>query len=708
MSAFIVISVKESLNWIVDGIKDCRPHNPDVITHMSCGKIKKKDGNEYLYEYTAYSKHADSGNADTAISKNVGQDTPRNIFKNQIAQFLKVSGNDGSPVNIFLLDNPITEDDFKQSDWLMHEIQSVYFSHSITTFQLIKVLFSYHIDKPTDVSQQVSKDVLKKQLADFIYNETEGPLTRILYIDNQNCSGAAICLDKQTHDIMLPRMLCDLMMLMSNKNDTYNTTAAISSPTNVFAVGYSECMYYHDDVFRYYRLANDRDMKEYMLEDKNNIVSLDIEKEPFGIEDRQRRLAPKYERVPYDKDVSLYQESIDKEIDSILCSFEEDIVGIKEAALKEASEKDKDATEKARREFLESISSEENDAAADEDIAAGSEETVLSEEELPNLDNKKGCNLLFRIFRREKHPAPSCTTQPIDPRVAHIVKEEETQKVKSAYPDFINREQIYEQYKEDGNESGLNENISAYENLIKFVQSVQFRRFLKEKLNGLPDSPRLWEDIMMRIDSIHVMQEEREDYEKLKIKVIEVKKELDRKNDAIKNFRLTTHCTSIDNLIDLDRLRECHNKGKESRIKKVVDSWRKLNKDSQTMESLQEALDEQTKWDLYNFYYIKWDDQFEFIKQIDLTSVCRRLVKESQPFVNYYYTLTPTEPNNISYYFYTDNEDWNKAIGNGKVDLGNNNKASSILSTHICSKLCMFQFLQMSKDIIDGLTDCKE
>ena len=692
MSAFIVISVKESLNWIVDGIKDCRPHNPDVVTYMSCGKIAKKDGDEYLYEYAAYTKHAEHRNTDKSISKTMGQDIPRNIFRNQIAQFLRVCGNDGSPINIFLLDNPLTEDDFNQSEWLMHEIQYVYLSHSITAFQLVKVLFSYDIDRPVDVSRQVSKDVLRKQLADS-RNEADGPLTRILYIDNQNCNGAAICLDKQSHDIMLPRMLCDLMMLMSNKNDTYNTASAINSPTNIFAVGYSECMYYHDDVFKYYRLANDRDLKEYMLDNKNDIVSLDFEKEPFGMEDRQRRLASKYEPVPFDKDISLsmYQESIDKQIDNILCSFEEDIVEIKDKALKEASEKDKEATEKARKEFLARVASEEN------------EETVLSEEESPNLNNKNGCNLLCRLFHRKKHLNPTNIAQPVDPRVAHIVVTEETQKVQSVYPDFINRERIYEQYIEDGKETGLSENVGAYEGLIKFIQSVRFRTFLKEKIKDLPGSSNILGDKMAKIDSIHIMQEEIKDYEKLKIKVNEVKKELDLANEAIKNFRLTAHCTSVDNLIDIDKLREFHIKGKESRINKIVDSWRKFNGDSRTIESLQEVLAEQTKWDLYNFYFIKWNDQFEFIKQIDLTSVCRRLVNESQPFVNYY-ALAPTAQNNISYYFYTDNVDWSQAIDNGKVDLRNNNNVGSILSTHICSKICMFQFLQMSEDIIDGLT----
>ena len=142
MSAFIVISVKDSLNWIVDGIKDCRPHNPEVVTYLSTGKIKKEGEDKYLYEYTAFSKHAGDGNADNTLSWTVESDIPRNLFSNQIAQFLNVCENEGEQINIFLVDNPITDEDFEQSSWLVDEIRAVYESHKATNFQLVRVLFS--------------------------------------------------------------------------------------------------------------------------------------------------------------------------------------------------------------------------------------------------------------------------------------------------------------------------------------------------------------------------------------------------------------------------------------------------------------------------------------------------------------------------------------------------------------------------------------
>ena len=118
-----------------------------------------------------------------------------------------------------------------------------------------------------------------------------------------------------------------------------------------------------------------------------------------------------------------------------------------------------------------------------------------------------------------------------------------------------------------------------------------------------------------------------------------------------------------------------------------------------------EELKEKTKWDVFDFYYINWSDPFDFIKDIDLPKVCEALKRKSQPFVNTY-TLTPNAENLTSYVFYTDNERWQEDLSQKRVTLKDDNKVSSTFSRHICSKICMFQFLQMSNELIEGLVDC--
>lgn len=718
MSAFIVISVNDSLNWIVDGIKDCRPHNPEVITYLSTGKIKKEGEDKYIYEYTVFSKHASDGNADNTLAKTIESDIPRNLFANQIAQFLNVCENEGEQINIFLLDNPITDSDFDQSSWLVDEIRAVYDSHMATNFQLVRVLFSYQIDKPANVNTQASKMILK-QLTKMNIEDSDDFLTRILYIDNQNRSGAAMCLNKEEHDLMIPRMLCDLMMLLSNKDDSYNVAAAISSQTRMFAVGYSECMYYHDDVFKYFELAGKRDLIQYLLEAKNDDESLDFDKHPIGTEDRVMRLDPKFVEVPFSQDISAYKSSVDKLIDDIVVSFKDDLIGIREEALSVAKEKDLEETKKHIIAFL-------NESGK---LPEGISDEVL-DRDYESIAADAGIDI-----------SPLIVTDAIE-------------KARMEYPEYIDRHQIYEEYlleDEEGDDfegKRIDSNIQAYDQVLRFLQTGTFKKYLK-KLCELPadslnvssealseETPkkvsffkrlfgrkervdastvvtieqkpkRDWHSLRGQITSILKMYEERREYYKLREKVSKTKDDLKELNDELRLFKLTNHCSSVDSLIDLDELRKYHAAGKDARIAKLVEMWNSRKDEDKSYDAFFEDLKEKTKWDVFGFYYINWDDPFDFVKSIDLHSVCESLKRRSQPYVNTY-TLGPNAENLTSYIYFTDNQKWFEDISQKRISLKDDNRVSCTYSQHICSKICMFQFLQMSQDLIEGLVDCYE
>ena len=131
----------------------------------------------------------------------------------------------------------------------------------------------------------------------------------------------------------------------------------------------------------------------------------------------------------------------------------------------------------------------------------------------------------------------------------------------------------------------------------------------------------------------------------------------------------------------------------------------KRSEEERTLDAFFEVLKEQTKWDVFSFYYINWSEPFDFIENIDLQTVCEGLKRCSQPFVNTY-TLESNAENLTSYIFYTDNEQWHDDINQKRVKLRDDNKVTSIFSHHICSKICMFQFLQMNNELIKGLVDC--
>lgn len=720
MSAFIVISVKDSLNWIVDGIKECRPHNPEVATYISIGKIKKDGGDKYLYEYTAFSKHAGDSNTDNTLPRTIESDIPRNLFSNQIAQFLHICENEGEQINLFLIDNPISDADFEQSSWIVDEIKAVYESHKATNFQLVRVLFTYELDKPTDVNKQASKMILK-QLTKINLDDSDDFLTRILYIDNQNRSGAAMCLNKEEHDIMIPRMLCDLMMLMSNKDDSYNVSSAISGPSRIFAVGYAECMYYHEDIFRYYNLAGRRDLLKFLLETINNEESLDYNKYPIGLEDRLSRLAPLYAEVPYTADISTCPQSIDKAIDDVIVSLKDDIINIRQKALTDAAEKDAKDTKSKLIEYLK----DNNLVSADiSDSELENRYLSIAEDNNVNLDS-------FTITKA-------------------------LEETRIEFPEYIDRHQIFEEYlveNEDGediDETDLDVDILAYSRLIKFIQTGQFKKYVRAQCGQKEPQPILskidsemkpkkqcflkrlfsrkknsefyaesdstanvvavtrdWHSVRDAIASISEMCSKRRNYYLLKEKVDSMCCELASLNEDIHNFKLTTHCSSVDNLIDLNKLKEFHQSGRETRIKKIIEQWNLRDEKERTYEALFEELKENTKWEVFGFYYIDWSEPFDFIKNIELPKVCEALKRRSQPFVNTY-TLEPNAENLTSFVFYTDNENWYEYFTQKKVTLKDNNKVSCTLSHHICSKICMLQFLQMSHELIDGLVDCYE
>lgn len=723
MSAFIVISLNDKLNWIVDGIKECLPHNPKAITYLSTGKIKKEQVDKYLYEYSVYSKHVGENYSDNTLASNIESDIPRNLFSNQIAQFLNACENEGGQINIFLLDNPITDDDFEHSSWLIDEIRAVYERRIATNFQIVRILFTYQIDKPTDVNTQVSQMTLK-QLTKMSLDKSDDFLSRILYIDNQNRNGAALCLNKKEHDIMIPRMLCDLMMLLSSRNDSYNVSTAINGETNMFSVGYAECMYYHDDIFHYYYIVGERDLIQYLLKATNTEDSLDYKKYPIGLEERLDQLEAKYKEVPFYKDISLFDSSIDKAIDDILHLFKNDIIELREEALKNAQKEDSERTKAKQISYLKS---------------SGKLSQELSEEYLEANYESIAKDLEIDLNK--------------------ILVTEAFDKANKEYPEYIDRQIIFDEYlieeteNEDVIDTFLDNYIGAYNNLIKFIQSKSFKEYVRKQCNipsvkheeefiPMQQSKKVcwlkkysvflkqifsskntinknvnktqieantpkrdWHSLHQYLSSIVKMHNERTEYNSLKEYISMMQTKLDELNSAISKFRLTKHCSSIDNLIDLKKLEEYHKKGKDIRLKKVFDKWNSRNDNEKSYETLLEDFKETTKWELFNFYYINWNEPFEFLKDIDFAYVCENLKKRSLPFVNTY-TLCPNAENLTSYNFYSDNEIWNEKINNGEIHLQDNNKITGTKSNHICSKICMFQFLQMNRELIDGLVDC--
>ncbi len=690
MTSFIVISTTESLNRFVDDIFACHPQNPDVAgkTHIGTGKLQQKEDGLY-YHYTYGNNIAD---------KSSGTDLYQ-LLANQIANFRLQAKLYGSELQIFLLENPITTDDACHA-WLVYDALKKVIAEKKyeNNCHIVHVLFSYDVNS-LDVTSQVANNYLAKILSNQIGNKMD-IRAHILYLDNQDRNGAAITSTKEEHNLLIPRMLCDFMMLYSSENNSNNVrNVSHNSETQVFSIGYAECMYYFKDIERYYQLAYNRDIRKYYLICSNDTDNreLDYEKSPLGLIERRDLLEPRYADVPYSEDIKNNAESVDKEIDDIVRSNKQTILDIKAHALEEAKLKDEEETEAKRQ------------IAIDNGEDPGTIESV------------------------------TCHTQAVEDK----------------YPNYIDRNELYKLWLvEHTDEEYFDDNTPCYEarveyeRVIHFIQSSEYKQFIinlsiKEAEESRSDtaktatlienkgcnffvrlfhnsSPKSIETLSEEqtkeekavetikiITSIAKLQNEKTQYKRLCNYIEQVENEIKDYQKQMDDFRLTTHSKSVDNLIILKTLKDYQSDQALQHIDTVILRWRDIK--NGTLGDLMQEMKKECANDVIAYKYINWEYPFPFVnKDIDIKNLAIELNKRAIPFVQTY-TTRPVKENLTSYIYYHDREEWKRRTeeidSTMKEYIVMPSGTSTELSTHIESKFCMFQILQMDKDIINGLTD---
>lgn len=690
MSAFLVISTTEKLNWIVDGIIECRPQNPTVSTYIGTGKLeKRKDETYYIHNYSA----KDGVNKDEEQATDLQE-----LIANQFAHFRKESGVTDN-LQIFLLDNPIDQESLAYSQKIYDAIDNYVISqHFENNCSLTRILFSYDVSQPCNVCSQVVPDIIRS----IIQTAADKERIHICYIDNQDRNGAAMALSSEEHNLMLPRMLCDFMMLMSSSNSQYNIRNAVHNDTRIFSLGYGEYMYYFPDVKRYFWYAYQHDIRRYMLTHvKPDIDSLDYDKYPIGIAERVERLKPIYLDVPFDEKITDYPQSIDKQIDDIIIGLRDSIVSIKEQAMEDAKKKDAETTAKKRKEMLENGETDEKDVE------------VTTEQD----------------------------------------------KVEKKYPDYIDRNSIYrlcctELLPDETIEDNATcaEACDDYMRLIRFLQEKEFKRFVNveattidsanENLNALSDSMQSQEErkgcnifarwfgkdksigqsipavsdsteqeqkestiqsSLEQVLSITDLLKQKEQYRSLCAFEESLQKEVEQQEKNMCDFRLTSHCASYGSLIDVEKLKEYQSQTSAVHIDAIIKQWESLEAKKRNLSALKGETKAECDRELADFTYIHWDSPAPFVKKdIDIEAVCTDLKDRSIPWVNSL-VIRADQENNTTFTFYTDCEQWYQAVDNKQVELPYGTTMEQ--STHISSKMAIFQILQWDEHIIEGLTD---
>lgn len=706
MAAFVVISSNNRLHHLVDDIEQCRPLNPAIPLSLSTGKIIKEDGG-YTYEY----------NIAGEIKRGDEKEFLNVLFSNQLAHFRKAcSISKDTSVNVFYLDNPLTDEEYSQSNIWLNELDKVYLGGKgfDANFRIFRVLFTYDYENPSDIRKQMELSILRA-----IIGEREKKAEKYLfYIDNQDYNSAALCMTKGDHDLKMPRFLLDFMMLISNPNDAYGVTNAIISPTSntrVFSIGYAESMYYYQDVENYYIHANLKKLYEDILKGDDECIhildndAMDVNKYPFGFEKRIARLRPKYENVPFTENINQCESSADKIIN-------DSIINLKELLILERKKEEYDFLNSPEiLELKERIDGMEQDDQIDETNCSLE---ILKMDLQNRIDNVKyNCpiyidrNLIYEDIE---------TMDPEDIPPFIVAKEVQYDELVS-----FSTSNMFWNYVRDNKElSEKDDSIettdtkkSDLENRSGCLSRIAFwkknRRIedlasKKKDEDAVIDIKERKKQLLKKIEVIREQLKLKEKYNLYSKSIETIKVKYDSECNYCDNFRLTEHSNHYFPLINLTKLKEQQNRDLVNKSQ-IYDKWREDKKRS--LVTLESIVRQETKEFVTRYSFIDWEQPFAFVESLDElqkeADVCNKLYDKSVPFVNFNRFLECAS-NDIKYVLYSDRPRFKEEFDEMKSKLQNGNCISAFHSLHISSKICMMQFLPMDQSIIDNLVDIQE
>lgn len=711
MSNFILISLSDRLHPIVDGILGCCPRDGRAPTCIFTGKIGHK-GNSYMYEWSTTASDHTIGDAQGLAG----------LLKNQLAQFRRTCGMQPTDMaNIFLLDNPMTEDELNLSETWINEFDTLY-EQGIRNFKLHRVLLAYDVANPASVSACIEGGILDQIIRQ--YEEKATDLNSITYptllflLTNQDCAEAAICGSKDDHDLMMKRFLADFMMLASNQNDSYNVYGSIVAqpPTNCFSAGYAEYMYYYPDVERYFDIASKRDLYHKCLNDPDETQdvkdeeAMSVDAHPFGLLERKQRLSKIYEDVPYDQRISNYSESADKEIHDC-------IVDLKDI-----------------------IDAEYNQEKADFDAArAGKEQEVeWNEQAYANASSLE--NETEDDFQARKGQLKAQWEQ--------SKRELEAMTFNPKCPGYIDRDDIFL----NQGSCTARDDEHKYEQLITYVTTNDFRQFAlanqqQAEDTPMPDPPTgnaesdeqgnrkgcmswlfFWEkdneeklqeeefivppapepsnalDVKEHIMRIVELMKLKGTYKDFKVKVHDVQQRETNRSMECKKFTLTRHSKSIP-LIDISKLGDEHHSKSEELMASSIEQWEKT--DECSLESLVTTLAQRSSdYTKKHYRWLDWSQPFSFIMSSDsqVLKACNDLQRMSNPFVNYNNYQAVGSPSTITILYSDDKNFGTKFLEMKKSgELVDADKITAQTSTHTVSKIVIMNYLPLSQDLLKSL-----
>ena len=683
-SAFIVISANESLNRLVDDIERCRPQNPAVVTHIGIGKIlKHEDGLYYHYSYGAKDKDSDQTDGKELSV----------LLANQIAQFmLKANICDGQ-VQLFLLENPINDENIKRAHEVCDELNKVIVEKKyVNNVQITRVLFSYDVNS-LDVTTQVPHELLSEiiETQKQLVKSSSGHTSHILYLDNQDQNGAAVVNNQQEHDLLIPRMLCDFMMLYSSPDNSYNVrNAAHQDDTWMYSLGYAECMYFFEDIQRFYKLAYEKDIKLYYLNCQNDVATkpdyeqLDYEQNPLGLYERRETLKERFLDVPFSVNINDYPNSVDKQIDDTIQTLHDYINQLREEKIKEAQLADYNDFQSA---IKQAIWNGQNSSDLKPD-------TKHEEEALKFYPEYTDRSVIYNIFLM--HGADKPIYSDAVEQYQKIIKIVQTAECKILIGNSPTSS-------EDGTKQNPVSNNSKKSGCNLFARLFRNRHLpettanTETPTNTQPDSHT---QMLEKINTIANLLKQKEQYKKLCQFIERTECEIKDKQKQIDDFRLTSHSKSCRSLINLGKLKTYQQTQSQQHINNIINNWHQIA-NGKLFDLMAETTKEMER-DISDYRFIDWQFPLDFVNaNIDIYTLAQELHKKATPFVNSH-IVSATKLNLTTHSFFHDRKKWDDDINNIKTIILPL-QTTATLSAHIESKFCIFHILRMDDTIIKGL-----
>lgn len=705
MTSFIIISAEERTHSLVDSIVACCPPNADILA--SPGKIiKDADADTFTYNYKIVG--AAGG----------GVDNQGTFLQNLLAQqFASITGAaplpTGTLLNVFFLQNPLTEEEADYERCWIKEIRNTYGEGvgQFTNFRLWRILLTFDPEHPQDIHNGVDKECINDIITNHRNNLTQFKQD-LLYLSAQNTQGGAVFRDLDDYNLLMPRLLCDFILLASDTTiniDPYIAPAHVNS--NCFSIGYAERMYYPKDIVRFFKLADRRAVLERVMNGEDTAVgivdkeAMDIEQYPFGLNKRIKRLQSIYKNVPYSEDIDSNNNTADWIIDNCIKKLHN--------AFEQKHNKEREEVLRPQEEAIET------------DIESQKAQlTTAAEEDKENLQKeiKQKQNELERLKYdfEKKRPTPISRKKIYELIQTHEERHE-------LHPETFDHEKAKKE--ED-------ELIEKYIALIQEAQSEEFEEFVTTLELTAPPAAPTTSDVQPQTskqnsgcfpfswlfgnggeDEDATEQEQAaspppapatpslvETVETL-IKICQCKErwkefeghckqegeKLKTANKEYDDFKPTTHSHHPEtSLIDVENLKHEYDNIMDDHINDIINQWQGTTE--KTLQSLLELADKEAEdYAKRNYTKLQWEEPYPFVTTNLAGDNTQNLKRYSLPFA-YYNTTDEAAPSNITECLYSDNSNWiAPASGN------------EIRTPCIASKICMFQFLAMDEAIINSI-----